>query len=272
MSTTMSTESDPPPHDDALLLRRIRKLLDKAAGTSNPHEADAFNRKAAELIAANRVDPARLAGNDDQLDVAEVELGRGAYVRARLALLMAVAEPNDVRVVFTTRESGTVALAAGYRNDLDVVTTLYSLLHAQAAAAAALRSGPTGAATQRDRRSFLFGFAERTRQILLDAATARAEQSNAEGGAGERGVRHDGAAAGSSRSGAGGNTPSHELALAARRSRVDEFAAAQFGRVRTASRPAGATPSGFAAGQRAANHADVGRTRLRRRPALGPGG
>ena len=41
---------------EAELLGRVRKLLDKAEGTTNAHEADAFSRKAAELIAEHRID------------------------------------------------------------------------------------------------------------------------------------------------------------------------------------------------------------------------
>ena len=59
MSTT--TESD--------LLVRVRKLLDKAEGTLNAHEADAFSRKAAELIAEHRIDPERLAAVDASDDL-----------------------------------------------------------------------------------------------------------------------------------------------------------------------------------------------------------
>ncbi len=47
--------------ENADLLVRVRKLLDKAEATTNAHEADAFSRKAAELIAAHRIDPDRLA-------------------------------------------------------------------------------------------------------------------------------------------------------------------------------------------------------------------
>ncbi|MFT5026715.1 MAG: hypothetical protein ACI9CV_001475, partial [Ilumatobacter sp.] len=117
------------------LLVRVRKLLDKAEGTSNAHEADAFSRKAAQIIAAHRIDPARLVDIDvsDDLRVREFELGRGAYVRARLSLLHAITEVHDVRVVFQSRPNGTVAMAAGYRSDLDVVEVLYNSLHQQAA-------------------------------------------------------------------------------------------------------------------------------------------
>ena len=46
---------------DEPLLVKVRKLLAKAEATQNPHEADAFAAKAAALIAAHRIDTARLA-------------------------------------------------------------------------------------------------------------------------------------------------------------------------------------------------------------------
>ena len=73
----------------AAVLTKVRKLLAKAESTDNPNEADAFAAKAAELIAHHRIDAARLedGGRQVQLAVRRVPVGRGAYVRGRLALL-----------------------------------------------------------------------------------------------------------------------------------------------------------------------------------------
>ena len=235
------------------MLRRVRKLLDKAAHTANEHESDAFSRKAAELIAAHRIDPSRLASVADELGVAEIELGRGVYVRARLSLLMSVAAANDVQVVFATRPTGTVAMAAGFRRDLAVTESLYHSLHSQAGQMMARRRGRTPAATRRDRRSFLFGFAARIDELLAEAS-ASAERSAAT------------PSANATEAGAG-VLPM----LAARRARVDEFAIGRFGRVRTARAPAAATADGWHAGAQAADRVDIGRTRLGTRRALGRG-
>jgi len=155
---------------ERILLQRVRKLMDKASATANPHEADAFARKAAELVARHRIDPDRVTdvGDRDDLAVREVPLGRGAYVRARLALLMAVAATHDTRVVFGTTPTGTVAHVAGDVGDLDVVELMYHSLHAQAAARMASERRGTPAATQRYRRSFLFGYADRMGVLLAD--------------------------------------------------------------------------------------------------------
>ena len=45
---------------DEPLLVKVRKLLAKAEATDNTNEAEAFSAKAAALIAAHRIDPARL--------------------------------------------------------------------------------------------------------------------------------------------------------------------------------------------------------------------
>ncbi len=235
---------------DASLLRRIQKLLDKAARTTNPHEADAFAAKAARLLAEHRIDPKRLsdaAAAADDLVLRDVPLGRGAYVRARLALLMAIAGANDVRVVFRATSSGTIAHVAGFTSDVDLVTMMYQSLHQQAAAHLATIRRGTAAATQRFRRSFLFGFADRI-GVLLDEARATTEAE---------------APAESSRV--------TSLALQARADRVDRFAAESFGRTRSARAPSAAQADAWMTGASAADRADIGRSRLTGRPAIGRG-
>ena len=239
-------ESEPAEPSDGLL-DKVRKLLAMAEGSTNPNEADAFSRKAAELIAANRIDADRLRAGDrhDDLEVREYELGRGAYVRGRLALLQAIAEAHGGRVVFQARQHGTVAYVAAFRSDLDAVEVLHASLHAQVAARMAAERRSTAAATQRWRRSFLFGYADEIRQML--------EQTTAEAA---RSVHPSSAAV---------------PALRARERRVDEFARQQFGRVHAARRPKAATPSGWDAGARAARSADVGRSRFGALRAIGRG-
>lgn len=234
------------------MLVRVRKLLDKAERTANSHEADAFSRKAAEMIAAHRIDPERLAAVEaaDDLRVLEIELGRGAYVRARLALLQAIADAHDVRVVFQARPQGTVALAAGFRRDLDVVEVMYASLHQQAASQMAGVRRQTGAATQRFRRSFLFGFADRIGEVLGESRKRAEELADAQ-------AQRGGAV--------------RAVAMRDRAQRVDDHAAAVFGRVRTARAPSAAQAGGWGAGAAAAGGADVGRSRLAGRTAIGRG-
>ncbi|MGB0111906.1 MAG: DUF2786 domain-containing protein [Ilumatobacteraceae bacterium] len=247
MTESRHGRSDPA---DESLLARVRKLMDKAEATSNPHEADAFSRKAAELIALHRIDPNRLAtfGAGDELAIRNLTLGRGAYVRARLALLMAVASSHDARVVFGPGPEGMVAYVAGFTSDLDAVELIYHSLHGQAAAQMAEIKRSTPAATQRFRRAFLFGYADRMGELLA-ATRASVESSGASSAA----------------------TAELGLALRDRSERIDEFAERSFGRTRTARMPGAALESGWRAGTAAADRADVGRVRLAGRRALGRG-
>lgn len=228
------------------VLTKVRKLLAMAEGSANPNEADAFSRKAAELIAVHRIDPDRLrAEADDDLTARKVVLGRGAYVRGRLALLQVIAEAHGCRVVFEVGDRGTVAFVAGFRSDLDTTALLYNSLHTQASSRMAAERRSTGAATQRWRRSFLFGFADEIRQMLEASATEA-----------QRHVHPSSTAL---------------PALRARSRRVDEFSRQQWGRAVAARQPRPATVTGFQAGKRAATRADLGRRRVRGLRAIGRG-
>lgn len=229
------------------MIERVRKLLVMAERTTNPNEAQAFSRKAAELIAQHRIDPDRLRQlSGDALTVWEVELGRGVYVRGRLRILQAVSEAHACRVVFQARERGTVAMVAGFESDLATVKVLYSSLHQQAAARMAAERRSTPAATRRWRRAFLFGFGDQLAAMFAETATAAARRD-----------QHLHASA----------LP----ALQARDERVDRFASERFGRIVTARPAASVAPTGFHAGRRAARRADLGRRRFGGRAALGRG-
>lgn len=227
-------------------IAKVRKLLAMAEGTTNPNEADAFSRKAAELIALHRIDPDRLrAESTDDLDVLEVELGRGAYVRGRLSLLGAVGDAHGCKVVYEVRSRGTVAFVAGFRSDLETVSLLYHSLHTQASSRMAAERRGTAAATQQWRRSFLFGYADQIRTMLQHSA----DQA-------ERRASH---------------TVTTLPALRARDRRVEEFSRQRFGRVVAARRPKAATATGWNAGREAAARADLGRDRFEGRRAIGRG-
>ncbi|NQY56990.1 MAG: DUF2786 domain-containing protein [Ilumatobacteraceae bacterium] len=240
----MTIDSQRPTADP--LIERVRKLLDKAEGTTNPHEAELFARKAAELVAANRIDPQRIerADTTSELGVRRLAMGRGAYVRARLSLLTNVADAHDVRVAYQTGPDGMIAYAAGFESDLQVVEAMYASLHQQAAQQMNDIRRSTPAATQRWRRSFLFGFAARIGDVLADAR-AQVEEAPAAATA----------------------LP----ALRARCERIDEHAAEAFGPVRSARPARAAHATAWKAGVAAANGADVGRARLAGRQAIGRG-
>ena len=247
MMAAMTSAAAPRPDAPALdapaspdLVARVRKLLAMAERTTNVNEADAFSRKAAELIAAYRIAPEQLrAGTTGELGVLEVPIGRGAYVRSRLALLAAVARAQGCRAVFEQRADGTTALVAGFRSDLTATELLYHSLHTQAAARMAGERRGTPAATQQWRRAFLFGYAAEIDRML--AAAAQAAQA-------ARAESHPSASA----------LP----VLRARQRQVDEFARVRFGRVVSARRPRAAVATGWEAGRQAAASADLGRPRV----------
>ena len=104
-----------------------------------------------------------------ELVVSDIELGRGAYVRARLALLSAIAHAHDAEVVFSAGPAGTVAHVAGYSTDIAMIQLLYNSLLMQAAREVGSIRSDTPASTLRFRRSFLFGFAERLGDLLQES-------------------------------------------------------------------------------------------------------
>ena len=98
-----------------------------------------------------------------------------------------------------------------YASDVDVVEVMYTSLHAQAAARMMQERRSTAAATQRFRRSFLFGYADRMGELLTNSR----RETEASANAGDS---------------ADGSAP----ALLDRRLRVETFAKESFGRVRAA--------------------------------------
>lgn len=250
----MTTTSDPlnrdtsTPPSAASVAAKVRKLLAKAQRTSNAEEADAFSRKAAQLMAAHRLDPQRLAQHrDDDLDTTEIGLGRGPYVRARLALLTAIATSSGCAVVYRSDETETIAMVAGYRSDLDVVVAMYTSLHAQAAAQMSQQRSFDAAATRSWRRSFLFGYANQIRSMLDESMNTERQH---------RDVIDDAALV---------------PAMIDRDRRVQQFAESAWGPTRRARQPARPNMAGYFAGQEQAESADLGRRRVAQRGALRAG-
>jgi hypothetical protein len=230
-----------------VMREKVRKLLAKAEATDNPNEAEAFSAKAAELIAAHRIEASRLTAepvHGDNLGLRRVPIGRGAYVRARLALLGAVAAANDCELVWQSGPDGATAVLAGFESDLDAALVLHESLHMQAANQMAALRRSTPAATQRWRRSFLFGFAARVGELLIDARQRAEADARATG--------------------------TWLPDVVSRTARVRDHAKASFGRVVTAGAPSPAVAAGWDRGRRAAAGADIGRGRLAGRRAIGP--
>ena len=231
---------------DSALIDKVRKLLAMAEGTDIAEEADAFARKAADLIARHRVSEASLREvNPDELEIIELDLGRGAYVRARFHLLAGIADAHGCLATFMTGSRGTIAHITGHRRDTLTARVLFTSLLAQMNTRAGAERRATAAATQRWRRAFMFGFAD---QVAAMLETARAEAVSA--------------------------TPDPGSILPALRAQeavVRDFANERLGRIVSARPAAPAVRDGLNAGRRAAADSDVGRVRLRGRAAIGAG-
>jgi hypothetical protein len=229
---------------DADVLRRIRGLLDQAESTPFPSEAEAFSAKAAALMARHHIDTAmvdrsrrgRHAGGIVEDDI---ELGRGQYVRARLALLGAVADAFGCRLLTSSRPDGRVGNVIGHRDDVDVVTLLYTSLLLQATRAATAEQVPRGHAGVTFRRGFLLGFAERV-GARLEAQVRRAAATTDPGE---------------------GST-SVALVLADRRGVVDDWVGEQYGRLGRLGRAAPVSAAGVDLGAAAGERADIGGRRV----------
>jgi hypothetical protein len=234
-----------PAAGDDRVLRRIRGLLAKAESTEFPDEAEALTAKAQELMTRHAVDAALLDTGllDGAPTPSGVEVGTrrvhvaDPYVRAKMQLLAAVAEANDVRLVWYQRLG--IANLVGGRGDLDAVELLFTSLLLQVAQALRAAERQTGghSVSRSFRRAFLLGYAHRIGERLQ---TARRQATAA--AAAEREV---------------------DLlpVLRSRREAVEAATAELFPRVRTSRSRASVDPGGWYAGQAAAERADVGTRR-----------
>ena len=223
---------------DDRALRRIRGLLAKAESTEFPDEAEALTAKAQELMTRHAVDAALLnAGSSSAgavVGARRVHV-QDPYVRAKMQLLAAVAEANDVRLVWY--QSLGIANLVGATSDAEAVELLFTslLLQVAQALAAAERPSGQGSASRSFRRSFLLGYAHRIGERLT---TAR-ERATAEAAA-AHGV---------------------DLlpVLRSRQAAVEERVAELFPRVRASRSRSSVDTGGWRAGRAAAERADVGR-------------
>jgi hypothetical protein len=229
---------EPAPGDDRAL-RRIRGLLAKAESTEYAEEAESLTAKAQELMTRHAVDAALLAAGSpsaDDVTTRRVHV-QDPYVRAKMQLLAAVADANDVRLVWYSTLG--IANLVGVPGDVGAVELLFtSLLLQVAQALAGAERGSAGQSASRSfRRSFLLGYAHRIGE-RLQAARRRATE--------EAAAAHD-----------------VDLlpVLRSRQAAVEERAAELFPRVRATRSRASVPAGGWYAGQAAAERADVGQRR-----------
>jgi hypothetical protein len=229
-----------PTGSDDRVLRRIRGLLAKAESTEFPDEAESLTAKAQELMTRHAVDAAILEidrpAEGREVDTRRVHV-RDPYVRAKMQLLAAVAEANDVRLVWYSGLG--IANLVGVAGDVAAVELLFTSLLVQVAQALSAAERPLGrrSASRSFRRAFLLGYAHRIGERLQAArqrATAEAE------------AEHD-----------------VDLlpALRSRQAAVEQRVAELFPRVRATRSRASVDAGGWYAGREAAERADVGSRR-----------
>lgn len=232
-----------PAAGDDRALRRIRGLLAKAESTEFPDEAEALTAKAQELMTRHAVGAALLDAGSPSPGGGAVGTRRvhvqDPYVRAKMQLLAAVAEANDVRLIWY--QSLGIANLIGAASDADAVELLFTSLLLQVAQALAAAEQPLGqaAASRSFRRSFLLGYAHRIGERLRTARERATAEASAEAMA-AHGV---------------------DLlpVLRSRHSAVEERVAELFPRVRASRSRSSIDAGGWYAGRAAAERADVGR-------------
>lgn len=240
----------------APILTKVRALLAQAESTTFEAEAATFTAKAQELMARHAIDAAllwgRTSGSRDEPTMVRIPVDE-PYLRAKTNLLHVVASRSSCRSVYY-RGYAFVAVI-GFGHDLLSAETLYTslLVQAQLAVQAAGAAVPAGAheRSRGFRSSFLHAYAHRVGQRLAEVN----EQVQAEATAG------------------GGGADLLPV-LADRADRVEAWMAAELGPLRRQRASAPMDASGWAAGSRAANRADLGRAGSLGRPgpAVGPGG
>ena len=110
----MSGFDEPGEQPGEKMLERVRRLLAKAEGASTEAERDAYNAKAAELIARYGIEEALLAEDRQERQVpGDLVVGLDPpYARDKGSLLAAIAGPLRVRAVMRRRPIGPKACAS----------------------------------------------------------------------------------------------------------------------------------------------------------------
>ncbi len=166
------------------VLATVRKVLAKAEDpAATPHEAETYNAKASDLMAAYGIDRALLAVADPDSDVVgdRVVVAEAPYARDKATLLSGIAHEMRCRAVLRTRyPAGVKQLSLhlfGYDSDLLRTEVLYTSLLVQASVGMARAPVPFGEQVAAFRRSWLAGFTHAVVQRLAVAERRAAEQA-----------------------------------------------------------------------------------------------
>jgi hypothetical protein len=229
------------------LLAKVRGLLAKAESTEYPAEAEAFNNKAAELIARHGIDEALLAAagtTTDTINQVVITISN-PYSIEKSTLLTAVATSMRCQVVahVAGRSAGRCTVV-GFSSDLERVELIYTSLLLQAVTQVT-RQTPDGTvfgwgtSTVAYRKSWWAGFANAVWDRLQETEHRAAEQTVG---------RSSGV--------------STELVLRDRCRDVERKFAELFPEIRTSSAGSRRFSDGYTGGHRAGQRADLGGTRI----------
>jgi hypothetical protein len=229
--------------DRDVLLDRVRKLLAKAESEGvTPAEAEALTAKAAELMARYGIDRALLAAKEPETDkpadrVVDVD---NPWAAVKAHLLTGVATALRCRCVLVPRLGpGARVHVFGYSCDLERADILYTSLLVQMARALAAAVMPPGARSPRAwRRSWMLGYISAVVTRVRTAEDHAAKDANAEAEA---------------------SGPSTALVLADRAVTVRLRAQAY---PRTRNSRTTYSGSGYGAGYREGQNADIGGARV----------
>ncbi len=243
-------------HDQ--MLAKIRKLLAKAEDpAATAGEAETYNAKATELMAAYGIDRALLAASDPDSDVVgdRVVVLDAPYARDKASLLSGIAHELRCRGVLRTRYPGGAKELSvhlfGHDSDLLRTDVLYTSLLVQASVGMARVPVPVGESVAAFRRSWLAGFTNAVVRRLAAAESKAAGEAERDRGT-------------------GASQASVALVLADRTVAVDDALTREYPRLRSGRRRS-LSGSGMAQGWAAGQRADLGGGRLGRpsRGALG---
>ncbi|NLA37675.1 MAG: DUF2786 domain-containing protein [Actinobacteria bacterium] len=258
--------------DSDARLETIRSLLAKAEATTFPAEAEAFVKKATELMARYAIDEAMLWDADDSgrepPDQITLTLLR-PFTGQKAILVGGVAQAFGCRAIRHGAPKGSTGekiSIVGFPSDLSLVETLVTSLFVQLTTALTASAPPNGTASQVAgwRRSFITAFAY-TVVERIEESRAAAKRATATAAAA--------AAAQGSAAGSGSARParSTDVVLAARNDEVNADFHRRYPNVRTTRVSAGTSNAGLRAGEAAGRRADIGSSRLRGRQALPKG-
>lgn len=240
------------------ILNRVRGLLDKAASTEFPDEAQALRDKAMELMAAYGIEQAMLEATGrktaDGIILVTITF-ENPFSFEKSLLLARIAESSmfNCRMVIEKRgKSVMFAEIVGHTSDLERVEFLYTLLLVQAENGMAKVKGNSfdgfytprevAAETRQLRASYLVGFANEIGDRLQELAAYAQQQNDQTRAAGDTG-------------------PSTALVVASRRELVNQAAAEKFGKIVTSAKRK-YYKEGVNAGRAGGRNADLGQDRF----------